>query len=108
MNHARGLSPLLAARIAAGEEAALLQALLAYARSWVESAGSRLEHREAISCVHVAADLRPKYSAGSTPEQRALLAAGCDLFDLLAATPQGRKAIADFLGNPVFQETKGE
>lgn len=39
-------------------------------------------------------------------EQRALLAAGCDLYDLLTHAPQGRQALQDLLAQPVSHDAK--
>lgn len=46
--------------------------------------------------------------SGLTPEQRALLAAACDLYDILIASPTGWQALADLGLEPLFQNGKGE
>ena len=37
-----------------------------------------------------------------------LMAAAMDVLVALKSTPNGRQALADFLGQPVFQDAKGE
>ena len=86
--------PALAAEVAAGDQAALLQALACLAALWFELAGSRIHMRPHVG----AANALPGGAA-------ALLAPACDLYDLLALSPQGRQALLDFRHKPVFQDS---
>lgn len=43
-----------------------------------------------------------------TPEQRALIAVGTDLVDLLARSDEGRQALKDLRLEPVAEGAKGE
>ena len=79
-------------QVEAGEDAALLQALVCTAALWFELAGSSIRYRAQIGAVHV-------LPSGAT----ALLAPACDLYDLLALSPQGRQALLDFRHKPVLR-----
>ena len=97
----------LAARIANGDEPALLRGLLVLAGHWMEKGGSHMKFRDRVCMADVAGPM-PHGRQQRTPEQRAFLAVGCDLLDLVRSSPQGRKALADFLAEPVPQEAKSE
>lgn len=86
--------------IEADDQQAFLLGLISTAALWMHLGGSDIHFRPKIS----QAALVTQYS----PEQRALLAAACDLYDLLMLCPQGRKALLDFLDKPILQEPKGE
>lgn len=82
----------LAPLIASGDEAALLRGLLVLAGHWMEKGGSHMRFRDRVCMVDVAGPM-PRGRQQRTPEQRAFLAAGCDLFDLVTSSPQGRAAL---------------
>ncbi|RZS80627.1 hypothetical protein EV675_3239 [Pigmentiphaga kullae] len=81
----------LAPLIASGDEAALLRGLLVLAGHWMEKGGSHMKFRDRVCMADVAGPM-PRGRQQRTPEQRAFLAAGCDLFDLVTSSPQGRAA----------------
>lgn len=87
-------------KIAAGDDSALLNGLIAIASSWMRTAGVSIDayrHVMASTCFGC-----------RDPQAAALLAAGVDILRVLEASPQGRKAIADFCGNPLLQDAEGE
>ena len=45
---------------------------------------------------------------GGAPEQRALLAAACDVVDLLTKSPEDRQALRDLGFQPVPEQVEGE
>lgn len=61
----------------------LILQLLEMAERWASAADCTLADRK-----HFTATV---FSAGRRPEQRAMLAAACELFDLVAAAPEGVK-----------------
>ncbi|CAJ49060.1 putative phage protein [Bordetella avium 197N] len=96
---AAGLGPASIAALQSGDQAAVYRVLWLLAGNWLERGGSFLKARHTISASMI---------AGRAPTQAAFLAAGCDLYDLLAQIPQGRQALHDLLAKPVTQEAKGE
>lgn len=80
----------------AGNPDDLTRTLVQLAADWMLRAGSHIQLRDLTSSVQVAL-------AGSNG---AVLAAALDLISVLELTPQGRKAIADFGGKPLLQDTK--
>lgn len=102
-----GMSPSTADKIAAGEQNALLVALLHLAAHWMEQGGiPRLGRRLAAMTDALPQD--PDRFGARTAEQRTLLAAGCDLHDLLVHSPQGRQALEDLLAQPIAHNSKGK
>lgn len=85
-------------RIEAGDQQALLRGLAATAALWFQLGGSDIALRPQIGCVH---------STGGDATD-AILAAACDLYDLLALSPQGREALLHFRDQPVLEQAKGE
>lgn len=81
------LGPELAAEIAAGDADALVRAVACVAKVCIERGGGAPAYRPAM--LDAACDLR------RPPEQRVLLAVGCDLLDLIAHAPQGRRILLD-------------
>lgn len=89
-----------ARQVAADDESAFLKALISLASSWMDAAGGSVGDRNEIMAT----------TCLSCPDLRAavLLAAGVDLLRVLELSPKGRKALADFCGEPFLEETKGE
>lgn len=73
------------------------------AQAWALAAGSTLKIRGRISPTMMA--IR---GSQRTAEQQALLAAACELFDLLRSTPEGRQALADLGLEPLPEQRKAE
>jgi len=73
------------------------------AERWMRQCGMTLQMRDRLRMVDAAVG-----RADMTPEQRGLLAAACDLYDMLAATPEGRQALLDLGFEPLPQHPKGE
>lgn len=94
-----GLSPASVESLASGDTDALLRCLWFLARKWFSSGGSMLPARDAISMTKL---------VERSPEQRAFLAAGCDLYDVLISSPQGREALLNLGLQPVLDDPKGE
>ncbi|MEH3087694.1 MAG: hypothetical protein PGN26_14435 [Xylophilus ampelinus] len=93
-------------RLMDGDQVELLRLLLLLSRRWMQAAGPLLQWRQRMAMTDALAsewNSRPR-----TTEQRALLAAGCDLFDLVASTPQGWQALLDLGFDVVQQEPKSE
>lgn len=90
--------------IGSGDVDALVRALARLAIGWIRFGG--VPGRNIALTDVVAND--PASSVQRSPEQRALLAAGCDLYDLLAETPQGREALLQLGAKPVLKQRKGE
>lgn len=70
---------------------------------WMRRCGSTLQMRNRLRMIDAAIE-----RSGMTPEQRVLLAAACDLYDILAATPEGRQALTELGCQPFSQDSKGE
>lgn len=73
------------------------------AQAWALAAGSTLKMRGRISPTMVA--IR---GGQRTAEQQALLAAACELFDLLSSAPEGRQALAELGLQPLSEQRKAE
>lgn len=86
------------AALPVGGHQALAQAVLGHVSLWFAAHGHDMRLRDQVSSAHV------PLAGPSGP----LLAAALDLYDAFALSPEGRQAIADFLGEPVFQEPKSE
>ncbi len=102
-----GMGPDTAYKIAAGDLGALMTALLCLAAHWMEQGGMPRFGRSLAAMT----DALPKESnrfAQRTAEQRSLLAAGCDLHDLLVQSPQGRQALEDLLAKEVAYHAEGK
>ena len=103
-----GMGPDTVDKIATGNQEALMTALLCLAAHWMEQGGLPRFGRSLAAMT----DALPKESnrfAQRSAEQRSLLAAGCDLHDLLTHSPQGRQALEDLLAKPIAHhpESKG-
>lgn len=96
---AAGLGAEQARAVAAGDEGALLQSLWFLVRAWLRAGGSCLEARPALSA---------SVSVARPAEERVFLAAGCDLYDLLMLSPQGREAVLKLGLEPLLEEPESE
>lgn len=72
------------------------------ASRWMHISGASLKMRDRLHMVDSAV------RADTSPEQRTLMAAACDLADLLATTPEGRNALDDLGFKPLTQDGKGK
>lgn len=72
-------------------------AALNLASAWLQLCGYDIDVWRLIGCAHVSASTNP-----------GLLAAALDLLAVLDSTPDGRQALADLLGQPVFEDAKSE
>jgi hypothetical protein len=102
-----GMGPDTVDKVAVGDPKALMTALLCLAGHWMEQGGMPRFSRSFVAMT----DALPKDSdrfAQRPAEQRALLAAGCDLHDLLTHSPQGRQALEDLLAKPIAHHPKGK
>lgn len=70
----------------------LLLALLDAAETWAARAGTSLRQRHRWGPV--------TFAAGRRPEERALLSAAAEVYDLLGATPEGCVLLAELGLNP--------
>lgn len=100
MVHICAYSEEMSKAIAAGDQQAFFWGLISTAALWMQICGSDIHFRPTLSCAQILVQY--------TPEQRALMAAACDLYDLVQLFPQGREALLDFLDKPLLQERKGE
>ena len=92
-----GITPDDLKRLESGDTETLLALLSQLARRWVEIGGAPVQAWDILSFSDVAAsDLAREPQ--KTPEQRAFLAAGCDLLSLLSLAPEGRKAVRHLMG----------
>lgn len=66
-------------------------------QAWLFLCGYSLQYHASLSAV----------LAGSSPRPDLMLAA-LDVLEALKSTPDGRQALADLLGEPVFEHAKGE
>jgi len=83
-------------RIRTGDTQVLLRAIVMQAETWTRIANVPLEHHERVRHSHVAGGMRRPMSLEPPNEvQRAFLAAGCDLLDLMKLSPVGRQVIED-------------
>jgi len=92
------------ADIHAGDQRALLRAIGTLAGAWMRTAGTSPDCRRLVTCSETAGCLRNP--TPTTPVQRAFLAAGCDVLDLLALSPEGRQAIHDLGFEPIAHHAK--
>lgn len=84
--------------VRAGDQQALLEALLAFVSDWfLLSERSARYPTNATEVVRLGASV-----------ESGLLAAGCDLRDLLAKSPQGRQALCDFGFQPFLEHIEGK
>lgn len=81
-----------------GDQQAFLEALLCVASSWFYACDRSGRHPTSASEIAL---LGASPSAG-------LLAAGCDLRNLLAQSPQGRQALGDFGFQPFLEHIEGK
>lgn len=84
--------------VRAGDPAALTVAMAACAARWSVLAGSD------ISCRHQPSDVAQEEGTAKA----GLLAATMDLRALLAESPDGRQALADFGFQPLLEHVEGE
>lgn len=84
--------------VRAGDQQALLEALLAVVSSWFYA--SDRSGRHPTSAAEIAL-------LGASPNA-GLLAAGCDLRNLLAQSPDGRQALRDFGFQPFLEHIEGK
>lgn len=85
----------------AGSVYPLPNALALMARDWMRRAGYELAWRHQIQATDFV-------FGDESQEQRVLLAAACDVVDLLAQSPDGRQALRDLGFEPVLQNIEGE
>lgn len=100
--HKFGLTTDQIQALEAGDIGTLIMSLACFARHWLKISGFPIQALNAISFSDIAANNNSN-PINTTPEQRAFLAAGCDLIKLLNLTPQGRQAILHLFGQPVFE-----
>lgn len=81
-----GMTPETINVLRSGGTGHLLQLLWMLAGQWLERGGSDLHFRSAVSASQI---------AGSESAKAAFLAAGCDLYDLLAQVPEARDALGN-------------
>lgn len=93
------LMALSAAELAAVPAGGLHHALTCKAALWIESAGFLFEDWPQIGATDCAL---------LQPAQGALVAAALDVLALMALTPEGREAVANFRSQPVFQQAEAE
>jgi hypothetical protein len=91
-------SPADVEQLRAGSDGALTHALATLLRTWCGHAGADFHDMKLPSAA---------LAAASGPQQGLLLAAH-DLMTLLANSPEGRKALADFDLQPLFQQVDRE
>lgn len=70
----------------------LMLALLDRAEAWANRAGNTLARRDAWTPA--------TFTVGRRPEERALLSAAAEVFDLIGATPEGCVLLAELGLNP--------
>lgn len=81
--------PVLRVEVEAGSESALHRALAATAATWIAQGGADWRFWQSLT---------PSLGCRMSPQQAAVFHAGLELMQLLALSPQGRKAIADLCG----------
>jgi len=86
----------LVAKVRMGDTQALLWAIVTLAGAWLRGSGVHPEHYQAVSRTDIAGCKHEQHSPPPDAVQRAFWAAGCDLLDLLALSPEGQKTIQDF------------
>ncbi len=92
------LSPESLSALRDGGHPALARAVLAQVALWFAACDHDMAMRRQLGAAHVV------MAGASGP----LLAAAFDVYDVFALSPEGRQAIADFLGKPVFEEPERE
>ena len=102
MTRVSAFSPEVAQAIQSGDKRAFLVGLASTVSLWMELGGIDIRSRSLCSVSFASC------VAGAAPERRALLAAGCDLYNLMMLAPEGREALLDFLDQPVLEHAKGE
>lgn len=85
----------------AGSTPPLPAALALMARDWMQRGGWDIAWRHRVQATDLVTGDAP------TPE-RVLLAAACDLVDLLAESPDGRQALRDLGFEPILQDFEGK
>lgn len=73
------------------------------AAGWMKRCGLSLADRDRLGALDAAIGSRI-----TTPEERVLRAAACDLYDTLCTTPEGRQALLNLGFKPLPQNGKGE
>lgn len=91
------------ASLCSGSPHSLADRLANAAERWARACGMSLRNRKNVAMTDAA--IREQKM---TAEQRVLLAVACDLCDILAATPDGRQALADLGLEPFSQDREGE
>lgn len=86
--------------LASGDPHALAAAAASMAADWFGRCESSVAFRGQFAVVGVVMQ--------TDPQRRALLAAACDLVDLLGKTPQGRQALSDLGFEPFLEHVERE
>lgn len=81
-------------------EPTLEKQLVQLATAWLRTAGTDIRYRDRIGFVH--------YLSSEPPVLQGVLACAVELLAVLESHPEGRKALPDLSGKPLFQEPKGE
>jgi len=102
-----GLSPEILLSVQSGHPNSLVHALALLARGWFIAAGLRMEWRAKIGATFLVAGTA-QCAKPLSSEHRALLAAACDLHDVLAHSPDGREALLNLALQPVAEHTESE
>ena len=92
-----GITPDELKQLESGDIETLLSLLVSFSRRWVEISGVPVQAWGSMCFSDVAANDLAR-EPQKTPEQRAFLAAGCDLLHLLSLTPKGREAVRHLMG----------
>jgi len=94
------------AQIRAGDTQALLRAIATLASAWMNAAGVHPAAYRSVMRSEVAGCQRKSLSPPPDAAQRAFLAAGCDLLDVLALSHEGGQALRDLGFEPVPDSTE--
>ena len=81
-------------------EPTLEQQLVNLANSWFRAAGTDIRFRDRIGLVH--------HLSSNPPALHGVMACAIELLNLLESHPEGRKALPDLVGQPIFQKPKSE
>ena len=81
-------------------EPSLEQQLVKLVQSWLRAAGTDIRYRDRIGFVH--------FLSSKPPVLQGVLACAVELLAVLESHPEGRKALPDLSGKPLFQQPKGE
>lgn len=84
-----------------GSDVSLPKAAAQMAHGWMQKAGWDLLFRYSIQSTDLVV-------GSGSPQERVLLAAACDLVDLLAQSPEGRQALRDLGLEPVLENFEGK